>query len=349
MVELDGRTYSAYRKSNVFRQKEFIADVSIDFSDKLRVAEDFILKARLVDAKGKVIHEKSISVNVKRGGKLEEIEGNGVSFDQLRLIFEGAKSEDLGEVVSAFNEGLDYFEINNCLRKAHFFAQALKEVGSNLAINGPEDLNYPTEALINGSWYSIGTDWMRGNKEKKIGGFYKKGIKKSIINIQYTKKHPNIAILYGRKDLNKYKDKGVQAANEEMLANYIYGGRIDLGNRGIESGDGYKFLGRGIIQLTGRYNYTEVNKVLQKFEKTINIIENPDSVFEDKRLAVLSAMAFWKWKRINEVIGIDKADEVVNKVSNIVNSGEDAEGKALRLNYFKKIKNKFFDVDNCKL
>ncbi len=72
VVEIDGKTISAYRKSDVFRQNEFIADVSIDFSNRLRVEENFELKARLIDAMGKVSYEKSKSVNVKRGGFVEK-------------------------------------------------------------------------------------------------------------------------------------------------------------------------------------------------------------------------------------------------------------------------------------
>ncbi len=61
------------------------------------------------------------------------------------------------------------------------------------------------------------------------------------------------------------------------LACQIYGGRVDLGNRGCHTEDGFLYIGRGAIQLTGRYNY-------QKFADYVNdqsIMTNPDLIISN--------------------------------------------------------------------
>ncbi len=47
--------------------------------------------------------------------------------------------------------------------------------------------------------------------------------------------------------------------NPEALANFVYGNHPYLGNLGIDSGDGWLYRGRGIMQITGRYNYQQFN------------------------------------------------------------------------------------------
>ncbi len=81
------------------------------------------------------------------------------------------------------------------MRKAHFFAQSLKEVGSGFYIKLPESLNYPTDGLKNGYWYSKGQNWQKGSIEKKVGGYFKNGTKKGTINFSITKKNPIARIL----------------------------------------------------------------------------------------------------------------------------------------------------------
>jgi putative chitinase len=81
----------------------------------------------------------------------------------------------------------------------------------------------------------------------------------------------------------------------EMIANKIYANR--MGNGGPESGDGYRFRGRGPIQLTGRANYTAFAK--EMFEDWENVVENPDWVTADRDFALMSAIWFWNKNKLN--------------------------------------------------
>jgi putative chitinase len=68
------------------------------------------------------------------------------------------------------------------------------------------------------------------------------------------------------------------ARKPEMIANKVYGGR--MGNGPESSGDGYKYRGRGPIQLTGKDNYRAFAKDM--FEDWENLFENPDWVTSDR-------------------------------------------------------------------
>lgn len=80
--------------------------------------------------------------------------------------------------------------------------------------------------------------------------------------------------------------------NPEKLANYVYADR--LGNGDEASGDGWKFRGRGLIQVTGRGNY-------QKAAKALGLaLEQQPELLEQPGPAALSAAQFWQSHDLNE-------------------------------------------------
>jgi putative chitinase len=94
---------------------------------------------------------------------------------------------------------------------------------------------------------------------------------------------------------------------EEYASGAKYEGRKDLGNTVV--GDGKKFKGRGIFQITGRTNYTNYSKAI--FGDT-RLVSQPELLL-NPRWAVLSAFLFWKNHGLNaladkdNVLGITKA------------------------------------------
>jgi len=82
------------------------------------------------------------------------------------------------------------------------------------------------------------------------------------------------------------------AHDQEKIANRVYGGR--MGNGDESSGDGFRYCGRGLIQLTGRNNYT-------KFAESIGMtVEEVPSLLETFEGAVKSACWFWKTNNLNQ-------------------------------------------------
>lgn len=81
-----------------------------------------------------------------------------------------------------------------------------------------------------------------------------------------------------------------------------YEGRKDLGN--VVKGDGYKYRGRGHIQITGRDNYTRFDKWLHDngiLKDGESVVDNPDMVSERPELTVLCAVYFWDREKLNEL------------------------------------------------
>lgn len=78
----------------------------------------------------------------------------------------------------------------------------------------------------------------------------------------------------------------------ERIANRVYANRMDNGPE--ESGDGWKFRGRGLIQLTGKFNYTKFSTALRiSIDECISYLETPAG-------AVSSAGWFWYNNKLND-------------------------------------------------
>lgn len=99
----------------------------------------------------------------------------------------------------------------------------------------------------------------------------------------------------------------------EKIANRVYAGER-LGNGDEASGDGYKYRGRGYIQLTGRRNYTAFNKFVPE-----DVVENPELVAT--KYPLLSAAWFWSTRNINSRADKGDTTAVVSEVTKVVNGG----------------------------
>ena len=88
--------------------------------------------------------------------------------------------------------------------------------------------------------------------------------------------------------------------NASKLANFVYANR--LGNGDKASGDGFRFRGRGIIQLTGRSNYAAVGK-----ELNLALVEDPDLLLT-KDVSALAAAWFWHSRGLN-ALSDDNTDD----------------------------------------
>lgn len=102
----------------------------------------------------------------------------------------------------------------------------------------------------------------------------------------------------------------------EAFANHVYSPHSRVGKKlgNTEDGDGFRFRGRGYIQLTGRYNYAAAGKDLK-----VNLLENPERAAEVD-MAAQTSVWFWKKNAINAMADLDDV-EAVTRIINKAREG----------------------------
>lgn len=215
----------------------------------------------------------------------------------------------------------DIFDLNTCLKRAHFFAQAFVESNTDLsgAFNG-ESLNYSVEALRSGYPFSV----------------FKK-----------NKKYYDYADQIGRKteiDPKTKKKKIIHPANQEEIANIAYDDDnrqkdYKLGN--INKGDGWKFRGRGLMQITGRSNYKSIQEIIDNRLPNSGVdLSNGKATFTAKE-AVFAGLGDWILKKANFLAENGATPEVVNSITAKVNYSTSPESYKNRRDAFLRTKEIF--------
>ena len=111
----------------------------------------------------------------------------------------------------------------------------------------------------------------------------------------------------------------------EKIANLVYGGR--MGNGAEATGEGYKFRGRGYIQLTGKDNYKAFDIVVPE-----NLLESPDLVAT--KYPLLSAAWFFHKNGLHKMADGGATEAVVTSITKRVNGG--TIGLPDRIKHFKE-------------
>ncbi len=320
-LEIDGRTFIATQKSKTFEQNAFYANVFVDFSSIVRVEENFTITARLKDILGIVSDTKTKTLMVVSGGsvidlseatntpKLKNIKSEAdFTFDDISEVWEDASNEKVQSIVDELNQSYtvegktkklyEIFELDTDLRRCHFFAQAFVESGAGLkgAFEG-ESLNYTVEKLKSGYPYS------------------------AFLKDPYKTKAESI----GRKETySKIKKKKIvtQKADQKAIANIAYADEnrakgYKLGN--TEDGDGWKFRGRGLLQITGRSNYNDIQKIIDKKLPSSGIdLSSGKDLFTAKE-AVFAGLGDWVFRNIANSADKGSKKENVDEITKLIN------------------------------
>ncbi len=80
----------------------------------------------------------------------------------------------------------------------------------------------------------------------------------------------------------------------EQIFNIVYANRMDNGD--IDSGDGFKYRGRGPVQITGKYNYKRIGDAIG-----VDLVKNPDLVLTNKDIGLRAVKAYFDFKGFSDV------------------------------------------------
>jgi predicted chitinase len=198
-------------------------------------------------------------------------------------------------LVDSLNQYAEIYEVNTPLRVAHFLSQIAVESGFKLV---EENGNYSAARM------------------REIFGC--KGGSKN-----YIASTGDCSL--GRLREKLWTEEATYAHNAKKLLSYVYGARLGNGNE--VSGDGYKYRGRGMIQLTGKDNYQAfTTKHNSESYDEKDFVGNPDLLLETT-YGVEAAFFFWDSNKINALADSDNVTKVTLAVNGGSNGLADREGR----------------------
>lgn len=193
-----------------------------------------------------------------------------ISVAQVRAVAPGC---DVDAWAKALNAAFLEFGINTPKRATMALAQAAHESGGFLSL--AENLNYSVEALLaKFSRVRISVDDAR--RLGRVGP----------------------------------KAAPTQKANQQAIANLIYGGQwgaLNLGNR--QPGDGWRFRGRAAFQITGRANYASIGRRL-----ALDLIDDPDQLITPA-VGARAAAVFWIDHGLNRLADAGDFTAITQKIN----------------------------------
>lgn len=98
------------------------------------------------------------------------------------------------------------------------------------------------------------------------------------------------------------------ARQPEKIANVVYANR--MGNGNAASGDGWRYRGRGLIQLTGQNNYEACGKGIG-----VDLIESPEVLSIDPEISVAAAVWYWNSRKLNQYADEDNIEKITRRIN----------------------------------
>jgi putative chitinase len=208
----------------------------------------------------------------------------------LKNIFSTTTNNKITEIKEAIDKFGQDFGLDTKEKLQHFLSQAGHESAKFNKLE--ENLNY--------RWKKLGTSYWS----------------KYFNPVSNPTADPN------KENPNDYKKSETSDfVDNEKFANYVYNDEnrtSSLGN--TSNGDGYKFRGRGVIQLTGKSNYQDFTNFYQtNYYSNKDFIKNPELLASDMEIAMISAMWFFK-NNVLDKLDID-SKTTVKEVTKKVNGG----------------------------
>ncbi|MFJ3263746.1 hypothetical protein ACIPK7_26135 [Pseudomonas sp. NPDC086581] len=225
-----------------------------------------------------------------------------VTKEMLKRVFEGltdsSRKDDLLQgMADELSENSERYKLDTVLRLSHFFAQVRQEVGATLEVEENS--------------FIFSAHYLRQN-------------------FKYFIDHPAEANIYGYTNVKA----SLPLSRKIELANRMYCNKI--GNGGVESGDGWKYRGRGLKHLTGKENYRKFQRYHRDFwGQDVGFLEDPDLVHQNPMYVLRSGVFFWLENGLYELADNGGSPVNVDSITERVNLHTDSYGD--RRKNFKRI------------
>lgn len=207
------------------------------------------------------------------------------------------KTKNIPEVAKIL-EKYSNFGINTNLRLAHFLAQVREEVGPEFKPVS-ENMNYSAD---------------------RIEEIFKKRFD-----------------MNGNKQLEEFEIQLIKSVigYPEQIAAIAYANRMGNGEAGTF--DGWKYRGAGTLQITGKNNYKEVQRRIDKYAplSNIDIVLSPEDIHTLEG-SILAGLGFWIWKDLYKLADLGTEEKYVDNITKVINKYTDSYPN--RKNHFNKIK-----------
>jgi len=277
--------------------------------------------------------------------QLEEEEGHScprctapVTVAQLRELFPKAEEDTLKTVAYTYTKYMKELQMDTCWNKAHFFAQAAIETGFKLHIKNGENMNYKSEEDLYKKFPS------RFFKGKMVNNEFV-----PLVDPKAEFRDKNNWVFKSKELSQKASELIKSTPRDQNIANFVYGNRYGNGNEA--SGDGWRFRGSGLIQLTYKDNFKMVNNKIEKlWGKSILTDSGAEEVRKELELAVLTSMGYFAAKGANKKANGASSDQQIKEVCKLIGrntkfgKSKNHEEKVI---FFKNRSSKTFKTNEC--
>ena len=300
IISLENTVFDTEFKLNIFSspQTNLLGKIKLQDSADMK-----ILESSLTNLKNELQSNTALFVYKSKYPKITK----QMLLQVFGDISDGNKLKILDDIVNELNRVYNgqpmyvHYKLDTRLRLEHFFAQCSVEA-SNLRTK--EDFTYPANYLM----------YIDKNNEYATKSYFG-----NIQNVIKSNNHDYKKEWYDFISTHAYgrgiQKKDITDEHRKALANRIYSNK--LGNGDVDSGDGWRYIGRGIKQLTGKNNYIDFGKYVRG-EKIANMSQcadykmfdlpndisfidengidrenNRKELIENGKYALISAVYFW--------------------------------------------------------
>jgi chitinase-like protein len=261
-----------------------------------------------------------------------------VTVAQLRELFPKAEEDTLKTVAYTYTKYMKELQMDTCWNKAHFFAQAAIETGFKLHIKNGENMNYKSEEDLYKKFPS------RFFKGKMVNNEFV-----PLVDPKAEFRDKNNWVFKSKELSQKASELIKSTPRDQNIANFVYGNRYGNGNEA--SGDGWRFRGSGLIQLTYKDNFKMVNNKIEKlWGKSILTDSGAEEVRKELELAVLTSMGYFAAKGANKKANGANSDQQIKEVCKLIGrntkfgKSKNHEEKTI---FFKNKSSKTFKTNEC--